>query len=177
MYARLGSTTVAAGFPRGRQPEFPTGKIPLGQYSCQKKTKKTLIYHMDYRIFNNACNCTVGCTDTIRVCAESWPWEKNPWQHQGIESAPAACLSDALPSEPHTQLEWAVKTNKFWEELKWVSMSVILSLAYAASFLWLFVVFDFFSITFHPDTTYNYSTRWPGVKNTYYFVCRKMHSW
>ena len=28
--------SVAAGFPRGRQPEFPIGDIPLGQCSCKK---------------------------------------------------------------------------------------------------------------------------------------------
>ena len=28
------SVTVAAGFPHGRQPEFPRGEIPLGPYSC-----------------------------------------------------------------------------------------------------------------------------------------------
>ena len=28
--------SVAAGFPRGRQPEFPMGEIPLWQYSCRK---------------------------------------------------------------------------------------------------------------------------------------------
>ena len=34
--ARLGRSW----FARGRQPEFPIGEIPMGQYSC-KKTKKT----------------------------------------------------------------------------------------------------------------------------------------
>ena len=32
--------TVAAGFPRGRQPEFPIGEIPLGQYSRKNVFKK-----------------------------------------------------------------------------------------------------------------------------------------
>ena len=36
MHCRLGSATVTAGFPQGRQPEFPVGEIPLGQYSCKK---------------------------------------------------------------------------------------------------------------------------------------------
>ena len=40
MYWRLGSTTVAAGFSQGRQPESPMGEIPLGQYSCKKKKVK-----------------------------------------------------------------------------------------------------------------------------------------
>ena len=36
---------------------------------------------MDYRIFNlctnvDACDCTRGCTDTVRECTESCLWEK-----------------------------------------------------------------------------------------------------
>ena len=37
MHHRLGSMTVAAGFPQGKQLEFPMEEIPLGQYSCKKK--------------------------------------------------------------------------------------------------------------------------------------------
>ena len=40
MHSRLGSVTVAAGFPQGKQPKFPIGEIPLGQYSCKKYFKK-----------------------------------------------------------------------------------------------------------------------------------------
>ena len=41
MHPRLGcATLLVAGFPRGRQPEFPMGEIPLGQYSCKKKKVK-----------------------------------------------------------------------------------------------------------------------------------------
>ena len=40
MHRGLGSATTAAGFPRGRQPKFPMGEIPLRQYSCKKS--KTL---------------------------------------------------------------------------------------------------------------------------------------
>ena len=36
MNSRLGSATVAAGFPRGKQPEFPIGENTLGQCSCEK---------------------------------------------------------------------------------------------------------------------------------------------
>ena len=32
-----------------------------------------------------------------RVCTESWLLEKNPLPHRGIEPAPAACRSNALP--------------------------------------------------------------------------------
>ena len=42
MHCRLGSTTVAAGFPQEKQLKFPMGEIPLGQYSCKKKRKKVL---------------------------------------------------------------------------------------------------------------------------------------
>ena len=33
---RLGSATVAAAFPQGRQPELPMGEIPQRQYSCKR---------------------------------------------------------------------------------------------------------------------------------------------
>ena len=42
MHPRLGSVTVAAGFPQGKQPEFPMGEIPLAQYSCKKFKKKSI---------------------------------------------------------------------------------------------------------------------------------------
>ena len=43
MHRRLGSMTVAAGFPRRRQPKFPKREIPLGQYSWKKFLKKYMI--------------------------------------------------------------------------------------------------------------------------------------
>ena len=36
-----------------------------------------------------------------RVCTESWPWEKSPLPHWGINPAAVMCLSDALPTELH----------------------------------------------------------------------------
>ena len=67
---------------------------------------------MDYKIFNvrtdvNACDCTRGCTDTVRqrVCTKSWLWEKNPLPHRGIDPSSAACRSDALPTELHHHLD------------------------------------------------------------------------
>ena len=48
------------------------------------------------RSYVNACNCTLGCTDT-----ESGLWEKNSLAAPGIEPALAACRSDALPTELH----------------------------------------------------------------------------
>ena len=40
MHPRLSSVTVAAGFPWGRQPEFPMGEIPLGQKAVKCKSKR-----------------------------------------------------------------------------------------------------------------------------------------
>ena len=56
---------------------------------------------MDYGIFNvrtdvNACDCTRGCTDTVRDSALKADWEKNPLPHRGMEPVPAASRSDAL---------------------------------------------------------------------------------
>ena len=39
IHCRLGSMTVAAGFPWGKQPEFPMGEIQMGQYSWVVKNK------------------------------------------------------------------------------------------------------------------------------------------
>ena len=63
---------------------------------------------MDYRNFNvrtyvNARGCPRGCTDTARVCTESWFWEKHLLPHRGIEPASAACRTDALLTELHPQ--------------------------------------------------------------------------
>ena len=109
----------------------PMGFLPMGKSGCFLRGKpaatesRYLIYgacwvflcfhnppnsDMDYRIFNvrpyaNACDCTLGCTDTRkRVCPEGWPWEKNPLPHRRIEPASATCRSDSLPTElhPHT---------------------------------------------------------------------------
>ena len=66
----------------------------------------------DYGIYDvrtgvNACPCTRGCTDTVRVCTESWlPEKKTPLPHRGIEHASTACRSDALPTKPHPH-PWA----------------------------------------------------------------------
>ena len=40
MHCRLGNKTVAACFPKGQQPEFPTGEVPMGQYSDIKKKQE-----------------------------------------------------------------------------------------------------------------------------------------
>ena len=40
MHCRLGSVTVAAGFPLGEQPDFPMGKIPNGTLQLFKTTTK-----------------------------------------------------------------------------------------------------------------------------------------
>ena len=60
---------------------------------------------IDYRIFNvlsdvNACDFRQGMYGHLeRVCTDSCLWKKNPSPHRGIESASAACRSDALPTE------------------------------------------------------------------------------
>ena len=70
---------------------------------------------MDYEIFNvrtdvNACDCTWGCTDTVKGFAlkvdSGREEKKNPLLHRGIEPASAACRSDALPTELHPQLQF-----------------------------------------------------------------------
>ena len=38
---RLGSVTVAAGFPQRKQPIFPMGEIPMGEYSCKINNNKS----------------------------------------------------------------------------------------------------------------------------------------
>ena len=41
MHRRVGSATLSQlAFPGEKQPEFPIGEIPLGQYSCKKAEKK-----------------------------------------------------------------------------------------------------------------------------------------
>ena len=55
----------------------------------------------------NACDCTRGFTDTGRVSTESWLWKKNPLPHRVIEPVPAACRSDALPTELHPHPNYA----------------------------------------------------------------------
>ena len=38
MHPRLGSATLSPlTFPQGKQPKFPVGKIPMGQYSCKNE--------------------------------------------------------------------------------------------------------------------------------------------
>ena len=37
LHCSLDNATVTAGFPQGKQPEFPMGEVPFGQYSCEKQ--------------------------------------------------------------------------------------------------------------------------------------------
>ena len=40
MHPSLNSATLSQlAFPEGREPEFPMGEIPLGQYGCKSKVK------------------------------------------------------------------------------------------------------------------------------------------
>ena len=57
---------------------------------------------MDYGIFNvstdtNACDCTRGCTDTVRESALKIDSEQYPLPHGRIEPALAACRSVLYP--------------------------------------------------------------------------------
>ena len=69
MHSRLGSMTVAAGFPEGKQPELPMGEIPLGQYSCKnvfKKKKKgergrSTVYRCMMSVLGASCESILSC--------------------------------------------------------------------------------------------------------------------
>ena len=65
---------------------------------------------MDNGIFNvhtdvNACDCTRGCTDTIRESAlkvdSRKKKRKKPLPHRRIDSTSTTCRCDALPTELH----------------------------------------------------------------------------
>ena len=66
--------------------------------------------HVDYMIFNvstdmNACDCTRGCTDTVRESAlKVDSGRKIPCRNGESNLHSAACRSDALPTEPHPRL-------------------------------------------------------------------------
>ena len=54
-----------------------------------------------------------------RICTESWPWEKNPLPHRGIEPASAAWQFDALTNwatspRYHTQCWDCVSCYRSW---------------------------------------------------------------
>ena len=64
---------------------------------------------MEHGIFNmrtyiKVCNCTWGCTDTVREPALKVDQAKNPLLQWGIEPALAGCQSDALPTELHAHI-------------------------------------------------------------------------
>ena len=109
------------GKPAGTESRYPTYGTCRMFYSFHNPPNSD----MDYRIFNvrtdvNACDCTRVCTDTRkRVCTESWPWEKSPLPHRGIEAASAACRSDALATElhPHTNSR-VLAINSIHSEMK-----------------------------------------------------------
>ena len=44
---KLGSATVTAGFPQGKKPEYPSGKILEGQFSCKKKKKDFFLIRLE----------------------------------------------------------------------------------------------------------------------------------
>ena len=82
---------------------------------------------MDYGVFNvrmdtNASNCTWGMHRHVRVCTESWPWEKNPLQHKGNRTYLSGILvrcSTNRATSPHLEI-WQEKFEKkkkvVWKE-------------------------------------------------------------
>ena len=56
MHCRLGSMTVAAGFLQGRQPKFPMGEIPFGQYSCKKLKKERKKVRTEFLLSQKSLN-------------------------------------------------------------------------------------------------------------------------
>ena len=66
MRRRLGSTTVAAGFPQGKSSKFPMGKIPKGQYNSRKKEKFDMCEHYFWRqvivVFFNGRHYATHCS-------------------------------------------------------------------------------------------------------------------
>ena len=96
---------------------FPKVKPAAKESRATKPTMQAGCFHnplisdMDYRIFIvrtdvNVCDCTRGCTDTVRQSLHrKLALGKNPLSHRGIDPAQAACRFDAPPTElhPHPQ--------------------------------------------------------------------------
>ena len=94
-------------FPQGK-PAVTESRYPTyGLWWVFLWFRNLLNFDMDYKICNvrtdvNACDCTRGCTDTVRESAlKIDSGRKIPCPHRGIEPASAACRSDALPTELH----------------------------------------------------------------------------
>ena len=99
------SWEIWVAFPRESQLQQSHAPQPLVYAGCYSISSKASNSDVDYKIFYmhtdvNACDGTRG----IRVCTESWLWEKNPLPHQGIEPVSAACLPSDLLIEPHPHL-------------------------------------------------------------------------
>ena len=52
MHSKLGNVTVAAGFPQGKQPEFPMGEIPVALYIVVNKLFEACLYSMGSRLWD-----------------------------------------------------------------------------------------------------------------------------
>ena len=82
---------------------------------------------MDYGIFNvrtdiNACDCTRGCTDTVRESALKVDFgRKKNLAHRRIEPTSAACRSDALTTELHPRPKGTSDTQRLATALVSVS--------------------------------------------------------
>ena len=75
MHCRLGSKTVAAGFPWGKQPGFPMGEIPMGQYSWKKKIRNSTVwlsacteYARTWPFYNKYLNTLLGIAIVVPIC-------------------------------------------------------------------------------------------------------------
>ena len=107
LYCSVGISPLAnsgffpQGTPAATESRYPTHSACL----VFKYFHKPPTSDMVYRVFNmrtdvNACDCTRGCTDTVR---ESAP--RADLRHRGIESASAACRSAALLIDLHSGLQ------------------------------------------------------------------------
>ena len=97
---------IQVAFPRGK-PAATESRYPTMHAVC---VSVSVIHRpLTWTLANLTCahilvhatahgGVRTGCKE---VCSESWLWEKNPLPHRGIEPAPAACRSDALPTELH----------------------------------------------------------------------------
>ena len=96
-----------------------------------------------------------GCTDTVRVCTESWLWEKNPLSHRGLEPESVLRLtfqSHTLPTELFPARLGCVKSTIHYAWLYCVKVccvllnlvvlcEVLLYCVMLCCSLWCFVVF------------------------------------
>ena len=106
----MGKATAAA------RAALPFPNSAYGIFVCPNKGMAAIARDLNLRTGVNVCDCTRGlCGYCERVCIKV-DFEKNRLPHRGIESASAACRSDALPTELHPcPLENVTKCDvMFW---------------------------------------------------------------